>query len=156
MRVHRIGIPTDGNFPLGRWRRPLLQNLCPLPNGQADTRPMVDSFRKNLSRLVEPVSSVKHVVDLGAVLGPLLDFVKVAMVRDDWVVGFFVRHVRCGWTEFRRQIGHIGFPEEVPRDTTEEITGRRLIPGETCSAVWAKARDLANSTTAMMQRGARR
>jgi len=42
---------------------------------------MVDRLREDLSRLVQVAAGIEHVVDLGPVLGPLLDLVVVAVVR---------------------------------------------------------------------------
>jgi hypothetical protein len=39
------------------------------------------------------IASMKYAIDLGAVLGPLLHLVVVAVVGDLWLVGFFVRQI---------------------------------------------------------------
>jgi hypothetical protein len=41
----------------------------------------LDRLLEYLSRLVEIVAGVQHAIDLAAVLGPLLDFVVIALVR---------------------------------------------------------------------------
>jgi hypothetical protein len=51
---------------------------------------MLDRVSEDLPRLVQLTAGIEHVVDLGPVLGPLLDLVEVAVVRDDRIVGFFV------------------------------------------------------------------
>jgi hypothetical protein len=43
---------------------------------------MADRLREDLSRFVQVAAGIEHVVDLGAVLGPFLDLVEVALVRD--------------------------------------------------------------------------
>ena len=42
---------------------------------------MLDCSRKDLPRIIEVAAGMEHAVDLGAVLRPLLDLVKVAVVR---------------------------------------------------------------------------
>ena len=65
---------SSANFVVRRglsgWRRPLLQHLAPLPDCKPYTRPMADRLREDLSRFVQVVAGIEHVVDLGAVLGP--------------------------------------------------------------------------------------
>ena len=55
----------------------------PLPDGEPDKRPMVDRLGEDLPRLVQVAAGVQHVVNPRAVLSPLLDLVKVAVVRDE-------------------------------------------------------------------------
>jgi hypothetical protein len=43
---------------------------------------MLDRRREDFSRLVEVAPGVQHAADLRPVLGPLLDLVEVAMIRD--------------------------------------------------------------------------
>jgi hypothetical protein len=62
--------------------RPLLQHPHPLPDRQSDPRPVFDRLLEYLSRLVEIIAGIEHAVDLGAVLRPLFDFVKVLLVRE--------------------------------------------------------------------------
>ena len=51
---------------------------------------MVNRLRENLPRLVKAATGIKHVVDLRPVLGPLLDLVEIAMVRDERLISLFV------------------------------------------------------------------
>jgi hypothetical protein len=67
-----------------------LDDLRTLPDRQPNARPMVDGRGKDLPRLVQAAAGIEHVVDLDTVLGPLLDFVEIAVVRNQWFVGFFV------------------------------------------------------------------
>ena len=67
-------------------RRPLLQDARPLPDGQPYPRPMLDRPGKDLPRLVEVAAGVEHALDPGAVLGPLVDLVVVAVVRKQRLV----------------------------------------------------------------------
>jgi hypothetical protein len=71
-------------------RRPLLQHQRPLPNGQLDPQPMLDRRGEDLPRLVQAAAGIEHALDLGAILGPLLDLVEVAVVRDEWVISLFI------------------------------------------------------------------
>ena len=85
--------PQDTHRPssqLQRRLRPLLQHVRPLPDSQSDSLPMLDRRREDLARLVEIVAGVQHVVDLGAVLGPFLDLIEIAVVRDQWLVSLVV------------------------------------------------------------------
>jgi hypothetical protein len=52
---------------------------------------MVDRRGEDLPRLVEVAAGIEHSLDLGAVLGPLLDLL-VAVVSNQRLVGFFVGH----------------------------------------------------------------
>ena len=47
---------------------------------------MLDRRREDLARLFKVSTGIEHVVDLGAVPGPLLDLVEVAVVSDERVV----------------------------------------------------------------------
>ena len=67
----------------------MLQHQRPLTNGQPDTWPMLDRRREVRLRLIQIAPRIQHVIDLRAVLGPLLDLVEIAMVRDQRVVGLF-------------------------------------------------------------------
>jgi hypothetical protein len=71
-------------------RRPMLQHARPLPDGQLDARPMLDGRDKDFSRLVEAVASVQQRIDTHAVPAPRFDFVEVAVVCIEWVVGLLV------------------------------------------------------------------
>jgi hypothetical protein len=91
----RSKLPTWKSVPLRRlYFRPLLQHERPLPHRQPDPRPVLGSFCENLLGLFEVVAGVQKAVDLRAVLGPLLDLVKVAIVREERVVGFLFRPIR--------------------------------------------------------------
>ena len=72
---------------------------------------MLDRLSEDLPRLVQLTAGIEHVVDLGPVLGPLLDLVEVAVVRDERIVSLVVGLVRThsGWIVFWRQIGHVDF-----------------------------------------------
>jgi hypothetical protein len=72
-----------------RFCRPVLQHARPLPNGQPNARPVLDSRRKDLLRLRETAASVQHALD-PAWFGPFLDLAVIAVVRDRRLVGFFV------------------------------------------------------------------
>jgi hypothetical protein len=61
-----------------------------LPNGQPDPWPVLDGLRENVPRLFEVIAGVQHAVDFAAVLGPLLDLVVVAVIRQEGIVGLFV------------------------------------------------------------------
>jgi hypothetical protein len=74
--------------------RPLLQNARPLPDGQPDPRPVFDSSLKHRLSPKKTVASIEHALDLAAVLGPLLDLKVAAVVCQQRLVGFFVRHPR--------------------------------------------------------------
>ena len=51
---------------------------------------MLDRRHEDRLRLIQVAPGIEHVVDLGAVLGPLLDLVKVAVVRDQRLISLFV------------------------------------------------------------------
>ena len=55
---------------------------------------MLDRRREDLPRLVQIIAAIQHMVDVGPILGPLLDLIEVEMVRDDWVVSLVVGLVR--------------------------------------------------------------
>jgi hypothetical protein len=73
--------------------RPLLQHARPLPDGQPDARPVLDCRFKHGLSPKKTVASIKHALDLAAVLSPLLDLEVVAVVGDQRLVGFFVRQI---------------------------------------------------------------
>ena len=79
---------------------------------------MVDRLREDLSRLVQVAAGIKHVVDLGPVLGPLFDLIEVAVVRDKLIVGLFLGLVRAhsGGVELWWQIWHV---------TRDLVTGKK-------------------------------
>jgi hypothetical protein len=59
---------------------------------------MFDGVCKNFPCLFEVIAGVEQPIDLRAVLGPLLDFVEIAIVREERIVGFIVgpsRHHGC-------------------------------------------------------------
>jgi hypothetical protein len=88
--------------------RPLLEHPRPLPNGQPYARPILDCRCKDLPRLVQITAGIEHPIDLGAVLGPFFDLVVVAVVRQQRVVGFFVRGTLCHIQLQRRPARHPG------------------------------------------------
>jgi hypothetical protein len=51
---------------------------------------MLDRRSEDLPRLVQIVARIQHMVDVGPILGPLLDLVEVEMVRDDRIVSLVV------------------------------------------------------------------
>jgi hypothetical protein len=51
---------------------------------------MLDRLLEYLSRPVEIVAGIQHAIDFAAVLGPLLDLVKIALVGIERVESFFV------------------------------------------------------------------
>jgi hypothetical protein len=55
-----------------------------------DPQPMLDRRGEDLPRLVQAAAGIEHALDLGAILGPLLDLVEVAVVRDEWVISLFI------------------------------------------------------------------
>ena len=84
----RFGAPHFRSLaPPGRrsWsclHRPLLQHLRPLPDGEPDPRPMVYCRGEDLPRLVQAAASIEQVIDFGAVFGPFLDLIEIAVIRD--------------------------------------------------------------------------
>ena len=56
---------------------------------------MLDRRREDRLRLIQVAPGIEHVVDLGAVLGPLLDLVEIAVVRDQRLISLFVRRTIC-------------------------------------------------------------
>jgi hypothetical protein len=62
--------------------RPLLDHASPLPDRQSYSRPMTDRLVEYLARFIQAAAGVQHPADLGAVLGPFLDIVEVALVRE--------------------------------------------------------------------------
>jgi hypothetical protein len=69
---------------------PFFQYAGALSNGQSDAWAMVGGFTENFLRLIEIIASKEHVPDLKPVLGPLLNFVEIALIRIKWIVGLFV------------------------------------------------------------------
>jgi hypothetical protein len=55
---------------------------------------MLDRFGEQLTSLLKIVACVKQPLDLRAVLGPLLELVEIAIVREKRIVGLLVRLVR--------------------------------------------------------------
>jgi hypothetical protein len=51
---------------------------------------MHDCCCEDFPRLIETAAGIEHVFDLGAVFRPLLDFVKVTVVRNQRLVRLFV------------------------------------------------------------------
>ena len=51
---------------------------------------MLDRCGEDLSRLVQIAAGIEHALDLAAILGPLLDLVVIAVVRDQRLSGLFV------------------------------------------------------------------
>jgi hypothetical protein len=68
---------------------PPLDDFRPLPDCQSNARPMADCLVEYLASFVEIAAGVQHPLDLGPVLGPFFDLVKIAMVREQRGVGFF-------------------------------------------------------------------
>jgi hypothetical protein len=69
---------------------PLLQHARSLPDRQSNPRPELNGACEYLACSIEIIAAVEQAIELRAVLGPLLDFVKVAIIRVQRVVGFFV------------------------------------------------------------------
>ena len=70
--------------------RPLFQNTRTLPDGQPDARPGSDGSLKYPACHIEVVASVEHQLDPPPVPAPLFDFVEIALVGIDRVMGFLV------------------------------------------------------------------
>jgi hypothetical protein len=51
---------------------------------------MPDGLRENFASLLKIIAGVQEPVDFRAILGPLLDLVVIAVVREGPIVGFFV------------------------------------------------------------------
>jgi hypothetical protein len=71
-----------------------------LSDGQSDPRPVLDRLLEYLSRFVEIVAGIEHALDMLVVLGPLLDLVVIAIVRNERFVGF--RRDALGYYHERR------------------------------------------------------
>ena len=56
---------------------------------------MSERIGEDVLRPTKIVVCIEQAVDLGAVLGPLLDLVKIALVGVERVVGFFAGTSRC-------------------------------------------------------------
>jgi hypothetical protein len=84
----------------------------PLPNGQPDTWPMVDRRGEDLPRLVEVAAGEQHPIDLGPVLGPFLDLVEIAAVRNQRLVGLFVGPIAHDSTAASAVCGVIHLPHQ--------------------------------------------
>ena len=54
---------------------------------------MLDCRCENLPRLIQVAPRIEHAIDLGAILGPLLDFLIIAVFRDQRIVSLFIRPV---------------------------------------------------------------
>jgi hypothetical protein len=89
--------------------RPLLQHLRPLPDSQPNPRSMLDRRREDFSRLVEIAPGIEHVVHLGTVLGPFLNLVEVAVVRNRRIAGLFGGLAYRGWIVLCRQAMQVDF-----------------------------------------------
>ena len=61
-----------------------------LPDGQPDPWPVLYRLAKNVPRGVEIIAGIQQAIDLRAIFGPLLDLVKIAVVRIERVGGFLV------------------------------------------------------------------
>ena len=57
---------------------------------------MVDRRGEDLPRIVKAAAGIEHALDVGAIFGPLLDLVEVAVVRDQRIVRLFVELVYRG------------------------------------------------------------
>jgi hypothetical protein len=51
---------------------------------------MPDRRREDLLRLVHVAAGIEHVVELGAVLGPLLDLVEIAVAREQRLISLLL------------------------------------------------------------------
>jgi hypothetical protein len=60
--------------------RPLLQHTGPLPDGQPDARPMLNRRLEYRPSPTEIAAGIEHALD-PACLGPLLDLVIIAVIR---------------------------------------------------------------------------
>ena len=58
---------------------------------------MPDRRREDLLRLVHVAAGIEHVVELGAVLGPLLDLVEIAVAREQRLISLLLiaRQLLC-------------------------------------------------------------
>jgi hypothetical protein len=61
-----------------------------LPDGHADTRPVLGPAVKDALGLVQAAAGEQQLCYALNVARPLLDLVEVAMIRDQRLVGFFV------------------------------------------------------------------
>jgi hypothetical protein len=88
---------------------------------------MLDRRGENLARLVQVAAGKEHTIDLGAVLGPLLDLVEVAVVRDQRLASLFGEPARAhsGWVVLWRQIGHVDREEKVCIAVSDKNEERR-------------------------------
>jgi hypothetical protein len=76
---------------------------------------MVDRRGEDLPRLVEVAAGIEHLLDPGAVLGPLLDLVVVAVVRSPFLgiglrrqeVDFMLRRQRYDFVRVRKAVEFI-------------------------------------------------
>ena len=75
-------MPAFATRALGGKTRPLIEHPRALADGQPNARPMLDRRGEDLPRLIEVTTGEQHAVDLGAVLGPFLDLVEVALIRN--------------------------------------------------------------------------
>jgi hypothetical protein len=69
--------------------RPLLQHARPLPDRQSDPRPVFDCCAEYLPCLIQIAARIQHALN-SARLRSLLDFVVVAVVRQQRLVCLFV------------------------------------------------------------------
>ena len=76
-------------------------------------------------RLIEVAPGIQHVVDPGAVLGPLLDFLEVAVVRDQRIIGIFVGVAYRGWIVLWRQTAHVDFGPAFSAQNVLGLKGQR-------------------------------
>jgi hypothetical protein len=58
-------------------------------------------FSKSLARLIKITANPQQAIDLGPVLGPLLNFVEIAFIRMKQVVGFFAGPFFRAWMDRR-------------------------------------------------------
>jgi hypothetical protein len=103
----------------------------PVPNCQPDPWPVLHGLRENVFRLFEVIAGVQHAVDFAAVLGPLLDLVVIAVVRQEGIVGLFVGPIgHCGVGSFDLVRGDYlpGAPRKPPHGSTLLLaSGSRFI-----------------------------
>ena len=70
--------------------RTLIQYPCSLSDGHPDPWPVLYCLCKNVPRFIEIIAGIQQAIDLRTIFGPLLDLVKIAVVRTERVGGLLV------------------------------------------------------------------
>ena len=85
--------------------RPLVQHPRAPADRQPNARPEPDGAVEDFARLVEVVSGIEQTIDFRAIPRPILNLEEVVHVRNQRVVGFFIRQVahrvRHAWRPIR-------------------------------------------------------